>query len=89
DIILFHPYDRWGFSTMTPEQNELYLKYTAARFSAFRNIWWAFANEYDLIKNKSIEDWEQYAQIIVESDPYDHLRSIHNGNLFYDHQSHG
>ena len=85
DIILFHPYDRWGFSTMTPEQNELYLKYTAARFSAFRNVWWAFANEYDLIKNKSIEDWERYAQIIVESDPYDHLRSIHNGNQFYDH----
>ncbi len=85
DIILFHPYDRWGFSTMTPEYNELYLKYTAARFSAFRNVWWSFANEYDLIKSKSIEDWERYAQIIVESDPYDHLRSIHNGNQFYDH----
>ena len=39
----------------------------------------------DLIKSKSIEDWERYAQIIVESDPYDHLRSIHNGNRFYDH----
>lgn len=85
DIILFHPYDRWGFSTMTSEQNELYLRYTAARFSAFRNVWWSFANEYDYIKNKTIEDWEQYAKTIVESDPYDHLRSIHNGVQFYDH----
>ena len=85
DIILFHPYDRWGFSIMTPEQNELYLRYTAARFSAFRNVWWSFANEYDLIKTKSIEDWEQYAKLIVESDPYNHLRSIHNCIEFYDH----
>lgn len=85
DIILFHPYDRWGFSTMTPKQNALYLRYTVARFSAFRNVWWSFANEYDLIKNKSTEDWEQYAKIIVESDSYDHLRSIHNCVEFYDH----
>lgn len=85
DIILFHPYDRWGFSTMTASQNELYLRYVSARFSAFRNVWWSFANEYDFIKNKSVDDWERYAEIIVESDPYEHLRSIHNGVRFYDH----
>ena len=85
DIILFHPYDRWGFSTMTAEQNELYLRYAAARFSAFRNVWWSFANEYDFIKSKTVDDWERFAEIIVESDPYNHLRSIHNGVQFYDH----
>lgn len=85
DIILFHPYDRWGFSTMTAEQNEFYLRYVAARFSAFRNIWWSFANEYDFIKSKTVDDWERYAEIIIKSDPYEHLRSIHNGIQFYDH----
>lgn len=85
DIILFHPYDRWGFSTMTAEQNELYLRYVAARFSAYRNVWWSFANEYDFIKSKTTGDWERFAQILLECDPYRHLRSIHNGVQFYDH----
>ena len=85
DIILFHPYDRWGFSTMTPEQNAHYLRYVAARFSAYRNVWWSFANEYDFIKSKTFDDWECLAEVIVENDPYNHLRSIHNGVQFYDH----
>ncbi len=85
DLILFHPYDRWGFSTMTREQNEFYLKYVCARFAAYRNLWWAFANEYDFIKSKTTEDWERFAQIVVENDPYGRLRSIHNGGPFYDH----
>ena len=85
DIILFHPYDRWGFSAMTPEQDEFYLRYVAARFSALRNVWWSFANEYDFIKSKTVDDWERLAEVIVKSDPYGHLRSIHNGVQFYDH----
>ena len=85
DIILFHPYDRWGFSTMTPEQDEFYLRYAAARFSALRNVWWSFANEYDFIKSKTVDDWERLAEVIVKSDPYGHLRSIHNAGQFYDH----
>lgn len=85
DVILFHPYDRWGFSAMTPVQNELYLRYVTARFSAYRNIWWSLANEYDLLWHKSTVDWERYAEIITEADPYGHLRSIHNCLSFYDH----
>lgn len=84
DLILMHPYDRWGFSCMTEQQDELYLRYVTARFSAFRNVWWALANEYDLM-SKSIDNWEQYAKIIMENDPYNHLRSIHNCITFYDH----
>lgn len=86
DLILFHPYDRWGFSCMTPEQDELYLRYVIARFAAFRNVWWSLANEYDLIRDKSIADWERIAQVICENDPYHHLRSIHNCVAFYDHR---
>ena len=31
DLILFHPYDRWGYATMSKEQDDLYLKYVLAR----------------------------------------------------------
>jgi len=84
DLILFHPYDRWGFSKMDPETDERYLKYIVTRLSAFRNVWWSLANEYDLM-NKAIKDWEKFAGIISRYDPYCHLRSIHNCFHFYDH----
>lgn len=85
DLILFHAYDRWGFSCMSPEQDALYIQYVAARFSAFRNIWWAVANEFDLLKDKTTADWERIAHLLANEDPYHHLRSIHNGVYFYDH----
>lgn len=85
DLIVMHPYDRWGFSSMTQKQDEQYWNYVLARFSAYRNIWWSLANEYDLFEYKNVEDWEHYAKIICEKDPYNHLRSIHNCRPFYDH----
>lgn len=84
DIILFHPYDRWGFSNMPLWANDLYLQYVTARFSAFRNVWWSMANEYDFCKYKTVADWEHLARVVVENDPYGHLRSIHNGFVLYD-----
>lgn len=85
DIIVMHPYDRWGFSQMTKEEDALYWKYCVARFAAYRNVWWSLANEHDLFTHKSVEDWEGYAKILLEKDPYQHLRSIHNCILMYDH----
>ena len=84
DIILFHPYDRWGFSKMSREANDLYLKYVTARYSAYRNVWWSLANEYDLCKYKTIDDWEHYAKVVTANDPYGHLISIHNCVKMYD-----
>jgi hypothetical protein len=85
DIIVMHPYDRWGFSQMTKEQDDLYWNYVVNRFSAYRNVWWSLANEHDFMRNKTIADWERYAAIICRQDPYHHLRSIHNGSTLYDH----
>lgn len=85
DIIVMHPYDRWGFSQMSPEQDDLYWKYVLARFSAYRNVWWSLANEYDLLRAKTMKDWERYAKMICDLDPYNHLRGIHNCMAFYDH----
>ena len=85
DLIVMHPYDRWGFSCMERSEDDLYWNYVIARFSAFRNVWWSLANEYDLMKAKSEEDWEHYADLLMANDPYSHLRSIHNCGPFYDH----
>lgn len=85
DLILMHPYDRWGFSRLDREQSAHYLRYITARFSAYRNVWWSLANEYDLLPHKTVDDWEFYARVIMDNDPYGHLRSIHNCGEFYDH----
>ncbi|MCD8149747.1 MAG: DUF5605 domain-containing protein [Clostridiales bacterium] len=84
DLIVMHPYDRWGFSMMTKEEDDLYWNYVVARFSAYRNVWWSLANEYDLMPQKSLADWERYASILCEKDVYSHLRSIHNCKKMYD-----
>ncbi|MBP1860247.1 apiosidase-like domain-containing protein [Rhizobium herbae] len=89
DLILFHPYDRWGYATMSEEQNLRYVKYMAARFSAFRNVWWALANEYDfLLDTIPVQAWDRFCHILEENDPAQHLRSIHNGEqtMNFDHR---
>lgn len=89
DLILFHPYDngRWGFDEMTAEQDAFYLRYVLARLSAYRNVWWSLANEYDLMDRKSEGDWDRLFRIVQEEDPYGHPRSIHNWTRMYDPDS--
>jgi hypothetical protein len=84
DLILFHPYDRWGFSEMSPAADDRYLRYIVARLSAYRNVWWSLANEYDLMWSKDADDWERFAKIVTENDPVRHLISNHNCFDFYD-----
>jgi len=85
DVILFHPYDRWGYAEMSKDEDDFYLRYIIARLSAFRNVWWSMANEYDFMLAKTEEDWTRFFKIVYENDPYGHLRSIHNGRKIYDH----
>jgi hypothetical protein len=85
DLILFHPYDRWGYNDMPAGVNDRYLRYTVARLAAYRNVWWSLANEWDLVKTKKVEDWDRFFRIVQESDPYNHLRSIHHSVTMYDH----
>ncbi len=87
DVILYQPYDpSRGYSDMSREDDEAYVRYVAARFGAFRNVWWSMANEFDLIKTKSDEDWDHLFGILVDADPHDRLRSIHNIRRYYDHR---
>ena len=85
DVILFHPYDRWGYATMDPDTDDRYLRYLVARLAAYRNVWWSMANEFDCAQGKTMADWDRFFGIVQKSDPYQHLRSIHNCYSFYDH----
>jgi PKD repeat protein len=85
DIILFHPYDRWGFKNMSSKTDDRYLRYIVARLAAYRNVWWSFANEYDLMRSKTMADWDRFFQIVQKYDPYQRMRGIHNCRGFYDH----
>src|SRR4030042_5424941 len=85
DLILFHPYDRWGYENMYEETDDRYLRYIVARLAAYRNVWWSFANEYDLMKSKTMADWDRFFQIVQKYDPYYHMRGIHNCRGVYDH----
>ncbi|WP_129669300.1 DUF5605 domain-containing protein [Phytoactinopolyspora endophytica] len=85
DLIIFHPYDRWGFADLGRAADDRYVTYLVRRLAAYPNIWWSMANEYDLMWTKSIEDWERLAAVVVDNDHAGHLISIHNCFGFYDY----
>lgn len=87
DVILFHPYDKgfWGFDQMPAEVNERYLRYVVARLASYRNVWWSMANEFDYLARKQMTEWDRYFEIVQARDPYQHLRSIHNAMVLYNH----
>ena len=84
DVILFHPYDEAsGLHAMPAQLDERYVRYVVARLSAYRNVWWSMANEFDILK-KSDEDWDRLFQVVQDADPHGRLRSIHNWRRLYD-----
>lgn len=85
DLILFHPYDRWGFAAMDADSDDRYLRYVVARLAAYRNVWWSLANEWDLMQAKTLADWDRFFRLLQEEDPYQHPRSLHNCRQWYDH----
>ena len=85
DLIVFHPYDRWGFSTLDRATEDMYIDYIIARFSAYKNMWWSMANEYDFMRSKTLADWDYYIKKFADEDKFDHLIGIHNGSRIFDH----
>lgn len=77
DLILFHPYDRWGFDGMGAEKDLIYLDYLLRRLSAYPNIWWSLANEYELCR-RTEQEWFDIEKFVATHDPYHHLLSCHN-----------
>jgi hypothetical protein len=87
DLILFHPYDRWGFAEMGSAADDRYVSYVVRRLAALPNVWWSLANEYDFVWSKKSEDWHRLAGIVVREDHVGHLLSIHNGAAFFDNSA--
>lgn len=91
DIILFHPYESsdWRFNWMTERQDRQYLRYITARLSAFHNVWWSLANEYDLLQTgykRKKAAWKRLIRFVHDCDPYGHLLSIHQLSRMYDYR---
>ncbi|MDO4275027.1 MAG: DUF4038 domain-containing protein [Eubacteriales bacterium] len=84
DLILFHPYDHWGFAQMTREEYLPYLTYLLARFAAYSNVWWSLANEYDCMTAFTKDDWEFIDSFINRNDVYGHMLSCHHMLEMYD-----
>lgn len=86
EVILFHPYDRgkWGFDSMPLECDIRYLRYFIARTAAFRGIWWSMANEFDIMRALTDDDWDRLGRFVRDEDPYGHPISIHNCVRHYD-----
>jgi hypothetical protein len=85
DLILFHPYDRWGYSELPADVDDRYVRYVVARLSAYSNVWWSLANEYDLVWDKEEEDWDRIGALVSGQDPHHHLIGVHQCFEFFDH----
>jgi len=75
-----------------------YIRYAVARLSAFSNVWWSMANEWDLIACKghgirsspqSSSTWDRMFEVLRAEDPYTRETSVHNWDgptaVMYDH----
>jgi Domain of unknown function (DUF5060)/Protein of unknown function (DUF4038) len=87
DLILFDPYGHghMGFDQAPPSVDYCYVRYIVARLSAYRNVWWSLANEWDLMKQKQESDFERFGKIISTNDPFHHLLSIHNSQKLFNY----
>jgi hypothetical protein len=87
ELILFHNRgNKKGvdFDAMPVDADERYLRYVIARYSAYRNVWWNMANEFDSLKAKKDADWDRLFKILQDEDPCGHMRSIHQMHRYYD-----
>ena len=89
DLILWHPYDRWGFAEMSDAEDDRYLRYCIARLSAYPQRLVVAGQRirfHDRPARRAIaatrqwEDWDRFFSILQKEDPYQRLRGIHNGS---------
>jgi len=86
DVLILNAYDggRFGLDGLTEEQDAVYLRYLVARLSAFPHVWWSLCNEFDIL-DRPRSRWDRLGALLAETDPHDHLRSIHNWIELFDH----
>jgi hypothetical protein len=87
DIIINNPYDEgWGLSEIKHQRarEDRHWRHIIARLAAYRNVWWSMCNEYEFWSMPE-SYWDSMFQLFRDTDPYGHLRSIHNAFQIYDH----
>ena len=87
DLILFHPYDTWGYQDMTAEQDERYLRHLVRAWAPS-----ATSGGRSLTSSTSWQAARALAALpgdLAEADPYGHLTSIHNAERMFDHDHPG
>lgn len=87
DLILFHPYDRWGFAELDRAADDRYVRYVVRRLAAFPNVWWSLANEWDLLLTKQLDDWHRLGELVRAEDHAGHPLSIHNWVEVFDYSA--
>ena len=87
DLILFHPYDRWGFAKLTMEEKKQYLRMAVEHLGHWLHLWWSLANEYDVLPGMEERDWKELEKYLAQLDHGRHLLSNHNWGRFYDFKS--
>ncbi len=86
DLVFFTPSEYiWLDLGYSFEEAIELVAYTVNRLSAYHNVWWSLANDYDAIP-LSGKDWIELANVLVNNDPYSHLRSIMNSHIIYDYK---
>jgi hypothetical protein len=85
DLILFHPYDRWGLSDLGQALDDHLVRYVVRRLAGYAHVWFSLANEYDFLLTKSTADWVRLGELVTSEDPHHHLLSIHNFAEHFDH----
>ena len=85
DVLIYNAYDRgqFGLNELTEEEDAVYLRYLVARLGAYSHVWWSLCNEFDQLERPA-DRWDRTGALLAETDPHDHLRSIHNWIELYD-----
>ena len=72
--------DPFGKARMGQEDEQRYYRYAVSRLAPFSNVMWDVTNEYHLFRD---EAWtNKMGALIKQSDPYDHVMSVHGHGQF-------
>ncbi|MCZ8519530.1 MULTISPECIES: DUF5605 domain-containing protein [Paenibacillus] len=75
ELVLLRP-DVFGAGERSREDEERYVRYCAARFGAYRSVWWSATEDTGGFAGRTPGDWNRLLRLIAEQDGGRHLRSV-------------
>ncbi|WP_159884881.1 DUF5605 domain-containing protein [Paenibacillus puerhi] len=83
ELVLFQPHTPCA-EGLSLEDEERYVRYCAARYGAFRNVWWSLCEEPEAFAGRLPEDWNRLFRVLQEWDCGGHMRSLLSRPEAYD-----